>query len=138
MLNAVDIISCWMMRKEVIRTDKAAPPASTYSQGIKAGGFIFAGGPPLDSKGYVVKGDFKAQVKASFENAKAVLEAGGSSLDNVVRIDVYLRDFENFKDFDEVYRSYIKPPYPIRCICQPARMVHNRPLGMVLTAVVNE
>src|SRR5499426_302354 len=107
------------MRKNVI-TDKAPTPVGPYSQAIVEGDFIFvAGQGPLDpaSRKYV-PADVKAETHRTFANLKAILEAAGSSLDKVVKCNVYLRDIKDFAAMNEVYKTYFKSPYPARTTIQ--------------------
>src|SRR5438477_11264554 len=80
--------------KEVIRTDKAGAPIGPYSQGIKAGGFVFvAGEKGIDPKtNKIVPGGTGPETRQTLENVKAILTAAGSSLDNAVATTVYLVD----------------------------------------------
>jgi 2-iminobutanoate/2-iminopropanoate deaminase len=107
------------MRKP-IQTDKAPKPIGPYSQGIIEGDFIFvAGQGPIDPvTGKLELGDARSETKRVFENIKAILEAGSSSLDMVVKCNVYLRDINDFAAMNEVYTTYFKQPYPARTTIQ--------------------
>jgi 2-iminobutanoate/2-iminopropanoate deaminase len=97
------------MTKQAITT-KAAPTAiGPYSQGIRSGNLIFAAGQiALDpATGIVVSGGITEQTARVLENLKAVLEAGGSSLDRVVKATVFLKDFNDFAAMNEAYASYL-------------------------------
>jgi 2-iminobutanoate/2-iminopropanoate deaminase len=103
----------------------AAPKAiGPYSQAIRAGSLLFlAGQIPLDpATGALVAGDVAAQTHRVMQNLKAVLEAGGSSLDAVVKTTIYLADLGDFKTVNEVYGSYFTPPAPARATVQVARL----------------
>ncbi|HLB05126.1 MAG TPA: Rid family detoxifying hydrolase, partial [Thermodesulfobacteriota bacterium] len=91
------------MRKEIISTDKAPKAIGPYSQGIKAGGFIFVSGQiPLEPEtGIVVTGDIDVQTERVLRNISGVLEAAGSSLEGVVKTTVYLKDMADFPKFNE-------------------------------------
>jgi 2-iminobutanoate/2-iminopropanoate deaminase len=107
------------MRKP-IKTDKAPAPIAPYSQGILEGEFIFVSGQggtdPATKK--LVEGGVKAETKQTFENIKAILEAGGSSMDKVVKCNVYLRDINDFAAMSEVYKTFFTEPYPARTTIQ--------------------
>ena len=107
------------MRK-AIQTDNAPKPIGPYSQGIIEGDFIFLAGqgPTNPATGKVEMGDVTSETKRTFENMKAILEAAGSSLDKVVKCNVYLRDIKDFAAMNEVYKTYFKPPYPARTTIQ--------------------
>src|SRR5215470_17267365 len=107
------------MRK-AIQTDKAPKPIGPYSQAIVEGDFVFCAGqgPTNPETGKVEYGDVASETKRTFENMKAILEAAGSSLDKVVKCNVYLRDIKDFAAMNEVYKTYFKPPYPARTTIQ--------------------
>jgi 2-iminobutanoate/2-iminopropanoate deaminase len=107
------------MRKP-IQTDKAPKPIGPYSPGIVEGDFLFVSGQgPIDpATGTLELGDARAETKRVFENIKAILAAGGSSLDKVVKCNVYLRDINDFAAMNEVYHSYFSAPFPARTTIQ--------------------
>ena len=107
------------MRK-AIQTDNAPKPIGPYSQAIVEGEFIFLAGqgPTNPATGKVEYGDVSSETKRTFENIKAILEAAGSSLDKVVKCNVYLRDIKDFAAMNEVYKTYFKPPFPARTTIQ--------------------
>jgi 2-iminobutanoate/2-iminopropanoate deaminase len=97
------------MPKRAIITDRAAPPGGPYSHAVVAGDTIYlAGAVPALPDGTRVTGSFAEQAHAAFRNLAAVAEAAGSSLDQAVRVGVYLRDFGDFAEFNEIYPQYIK------------------------------
>ena len=103
-----------------IKTDKAPAPIAPYSQGIIEGDFIFVSGQggtnPATKK--LVEGGVKAETKQTFENIKAILEAAGSSMDKVMKCNVYLRDINDFAAMNEVYKTYFATPFPARTTIQ--------------------
>jgi 2-iminobutanoate/2-iminopropanoate deaminase len=97
------------MPKRAISTDKAGPVGGPYSQAVVAGDTIYlAGAIPSLPDGTRVTGTFAEQAHAAFRNLAAVAEAAGSSLDDAVRIGIYLRDFADFAEMNEIYKQYIK------------------------------
>lgn len=102
--------------KQQINTSNAPAAIGPYSQAIEANGMVFISGQlPIDPK----TGDFAAQdvktlTKQSLENAKAILEAAGLSLDNVVKTTVFLASMDDFADMNEVYAQYFNAPFPAR------------------------
>ena len=97
------------MPKRAIMTDKAGPVGGPYSHAVVAGDTIYlAGAIPSLPDGTRVTGSFAEQAHAAFRNLSACAEAAGASLDDAVRIGVYLRDFDNFGELNEIYPQYIK------------------------------
>ena len=104
------------MAKQAIQTKDAPAAIGTYSQAIRAGNTIYLSGQiPLDPKSMqLVTGDTRAEIARVFDNLAAVASAAGASLDNAVRITVYLTDLKNFALVNEVMAEYFKQPYPAR------------------------
>jgi 2-iminobutanoate/2-iminopropanoate deaminase len=97
------------MPKRAIKADKAAPVGGPYSHAVVAGDTIYlAGSVPALPDGTRVTGSFAEQAHAAFRNLAACAEAAGASLDDAVRIGVYLRDFGDFAELNEIYPQYIK------------------------------
>ncbi|MFZ0170033.1 MAG: Rid family detoxifying hydrolase [Candidatus Dormiibacterota bacterium] len=91
------------------------PPAPPYSLATAAAGFVFVSGQrPLDATSGDIPGGFPAQAHQVFRNVGAVLEAGGSGLDRVVKVNVYLADLRHFAELNAIYEQYFQPPYPAR------------------------
>jgi len=107
------------MRKPVT-TDKAPKPVGPYSQAIIEGDLIFLAGqgPGNPETGKLELGDVRQETRRTFDNIKAVLEAAGSSLDKVVKCNVYLRDINDFAAMNEVYATYFSAPPPARTTIQ--------------------
>jgi len=107
------------MRKAVT-TDKAPRPIGPYSQAIIDGDLLFlAGQGPIDpATGATNLGDIASQTKRTLDNIKAILEAAGSSLDKVIRCNVYLKDIGDFAAMNEVYAKTFTAPYPARTTIQ--------------------
>lgn len=104
------------MRCEVVRTEKAPRAIGPYEQGIRVNGLLFTSGQiALDpATGRLIEGDIAAQTRRVLENLKAVLEAGGSALDRVVKATVYLTDLSTFARMNEVYSEYLGHVKPAR------------------------
>ena len=107
------------MRKPVI-TDKAPKPVGPYSQAIIEGDLIFLAGqgPGNPRTGELERGDVKLETRQTLENVKSILEAAGSSLDKVLKCNVYLRDINDFAAMNEVYASFFSAPFPARTTIQ--------------------
>jgi len=104
------------MPKQTILTEKAPAPGGAYSQGLRAGDFIFTSGTgPWDPQTRaVVGGTIEAQTERTLENLKAILEAGGAGLADVVKTTVHLSDLAQFAAFNAVYTRYFPDPRPVR------------------------
>lgn len=109
---------------DIIRTDRAPEAIGPYSQAVKANGMVFASGQiPLDpATMQIVDGDIRVQTERVLLNLKAVLEAAGTSLDRVVKTNVYLADMNEFAAMNEVYASYFGESRPARATVQVARL----------------
>ncbi len=111
-----------------VRTKAAPAPVGPYSQAVLHDGLLFVSGQiPLDPEtNQLVKGDIEVQTKRVLENLRAVLEAGGSSFDHILRTSVYLVDLDSFPRMNEVYaRCFSREPRPARATIQAAAL----PLG---------
>jgi 2-iminobutanoate/2-iminopropanoate deaminase len=106
--------------RNVIVTEKAPKPVGPYSQGVIEGDFIFVAGqgPINPGTGRLELGDVRAETKRVFENLRAILQAAGSSLDHVVKCNVYLRDINDFAAMNEVYATFFSAPFPARTTIQ--------------------
>lgn len=104
------------MSREIISTDKVAKPRVPLSSAVKVGNLVFVSGTtPFDKNHQVAKGDFRAQMRQVMENLKAVLEAAGSSLDKVVKVNVILTRRSDFEAMNEIYKTYFREGnYPAR------------------------
>lgn len=106
--------------KQPIMTDKAPQAIGTYSQAVRAGNTVYLSGQiPLDpATGALVAGDIKTQIQRVFDNLVAVAQAAGATLDDAVKINVYLTDLANFPVVNEVMQKYFRTPYPARAAVQ--------------------
>lgn len=101
-------------KKVAVSTNNAPKPLpGIYSQAIKAGGFVFvSGATPTDLDGKIIPGDIQAHTHRCIQNLGAILEAAGTSLDNVVKVNVWLASMDDFAKMNEVYTTYwgdVKP-----------------------------
>ena len=104
------------MAKQPIHTSEAPAAIGPYSQAIKAGTTIYLSGqiPLSPATMELVKGDVRAQARQVFDNLAAVAEAAGGSLDDAVRLTIYLTDLAHFPVVNEIMAEYCKEPYPAR------------------------
>ena len=102
--------------KQVISTPNAPAAVGTYSQAIVANGMVYASGQLglNPATGDFAGEDFKSQAEQSLKNVGAILEAAGTSYDNVVKVSVFMSDMANFAALNEVYAQFFKAPYPAR------------------------
>jgi 2-iminobutanoate/2-iminopropanoate deaminase len=109
---------------QAVSTQAAPAAIGPYSQAIQAGDFLFVSGQiPLDpATGAVVAGDVRAQTRRVLENLSAVVAAGGTSLDRVVKTTVYLVDMNDFPAMNEVYATFFSAPAPARATVQVGRL----------------
>ena len=104
------------MGKQRISTTTGAQPVGAYSQGLRAGDFVFVSGQgPLDPEtGKVVGDTIEEQTARVLQNIKAILEAGGASMADVVKVSAHLSDMSLFERYNRVYASYFPDPKPTR------------------------
>jgi len=105
-----------MVSKSIISTDKAPKAIGTYSQAVKVGNTVHLSGQiPLDPQSMaLVSNDFCKQAAQVFENLKAVCEAAGGSLNDIVKLNIYLTDLGNFPLTNDIMSNYFQEPYPAR------------------------
>lgn len=105
-----------MSKREIIATDKAPAAIGTYSQAVKVGSTVYLSGQiPLDPISMtLVEGDIEAHIVRVFENLQAVAEAAGGSLQDAVKLNVFLTDLGNFAKVNDVMARYFQQPYPAR------------------------
>ena len=114
------------MNKEVVRTEAAPAPfqGAPYSQAIKANGFVFVSGQlslrPGDKE--LSAGDIGSQTEQVFANLRAILEAAGTSLDNLVKTTVFLQRLEDFAGMNEVYSKHVGERPPARSTVEVAKL----------------
>ena len=110
--------------KDVISTGHAPRAIGPYSQAIRANGFVFLSGQVAfdPATGYIVEGGVTHQTARVMENLKAVLEAAGSSLDQVVKTTVYLKSMDDFGKMNEIYGRYFPKDPPARSTIEDARL----------------
>jgi 2-iminobutanoate/2-iminopropanoate deaminase len=104
------------MPKQQITTKSGASPIGAYSQGLRAGDFIFVSGQgPLDPvTGQIVGETVEEQTARVLENIKAILEAGGATMADVVKVTAHLSDLSLFERYNKVYATYFPDPKPTR------------------------
>ena len=104
------------MSKQIISTTNAPAAIGTYSQATRVGNTIWVSGQiPMDpATKEMIQGDMEAQVRRVFDNLKAIVMASGASLDDVVKVSIFLVDLAHFALVNKVMAEYFREPYPAR------------------------
>lgn len=108
------------MSKTIIATDQAPAAIGTYSQAVNHQGTVYLSGqiPLVPATMELVSEEFEAQTVQVFENLKAVMAAAGGSLNDMVKVNIFLTDLSNFAKVNEVMARYFEQPYPARAAIQ--------------------
>lgn len=111
------------MNKQVIKTDNAPEAIGPYSQGIIVGDFVYTSGQiPINPKTGIMETDIKLATKQSIENIKAILEEVGTSLENVIKTTIFLKDLNDFNVVNEVYATYFNENNPARSCVEVSKL----------------
>ena len=104
------------MSREVISTEKAPQAIGTYSQAVRVGDTVYISGqiPLVPETMEVLEGEFVEHVRLVFKNLSAIAEAAGGSLNDFVKVNVFLTDLNNFVTVNEVMEEFFTKPYPAR------------------------
>lgn len=110
--------------KEIISTEKAPKAIGPYSQAVRKGGFVFFSGqiPTNPATGELIEGSIQQKTERVLENLKAVLEAAGLSLDDVVKTTVFLKNLGDFPQMNEAYARYFAANPPARSTVEVSRL----------------
>ena len=120
------------MAREIIHTSKAPEAIGTYSQAVKVGDVVYMSGqiPLVPETMTVLEGDFSAQVRRVFDNLTAVAEAAGGSLQDIVKLNIFLTDLSYFGTVNEIMAEYFQQPYPARAAIGVASLPKDVPVEM--------
>lgn len=115
------------MDLELLATDKAPAAVGPYSQAVKAGNIIYTSGqlPIVTETGELLKGDIQKETRLALENVKSVLAAGGATLEDVVKVTVFVTDIGQFSLINEIYGEFFSSHKPARSLVEVAKL----PLG---------
>lgn len=115
------------MEHSIIQTDRAPAAIGPYSQGVSAGDWLFISGQlgMVPETGIIVDADFAAQTRQALENIRQILLAGGCDLADVVSVDVFLQDLDNFADFNAVYEAFFSAHRPARAVVEVSALPKN-------------
>jgi len=113
-----------LMPKEVIVSEKTPKPVGPYSQAVKAGNFLFISGqlPINPTTGEIVRGNFEEAVKIVLENVKSIVEEAGGTMDDIVKVTVYMKGLNLFSKFNEIYSQYFRDKYPARVVVEVSKI----------------
>lgn len=123
--------------KRIIHTEKAPAALGPYSQAVEANGVLYVSGqiPFVPETMTLVSDCVKAQTKQSLENVKAILEAAGYTLNDVVRAGVFIKDMNDFGAVNEVYAEYLGEVKPARACVEVARLPKDVKVEIEVIAV---
>ncbi|MGD9675869.1 MAG: RidA family protein [Candidatus Bipolaricaulia bacterium] len=125
------------MKREAIRTEKAPGAIGPYSQGVRAGQLVFTSGQiPLTPVGEMVRGDIQSAARQALSNVESILAAGGASMNDVVKVTVFLTNMADFAAVNQVYAERFREPFPARSAIQVVRLPLDAPLEIEAVAVV--
>ena len=126
--------------KKVISTDRAPQAIGPYSQAVQNGNLLFLSGQiPLDpTTGEAVSGGIDVAARQVFQNLRAVCEAAGLGLGNIVQLRVYLTDLGDFAAVNEIMEEYIEPPYPARAAVGVASLPRGVAIEIEATAAFSD
>jgi 2-iminobutanoate/2-iminopropanoate deaminase len=128
------------MKKRILHSEKIARPVGPYSQGIKVGNLILtAGQGPFDLKtGQLLLGDIRQQTRQVLENIKAILEASGAGMADIVKTTIFLTDLKDWAAMNEVYREYFQKDPPVRSTVQVAGLWGGMAVEIEAIAALSE
>jgi 2-iminobutanoate/2-iminopropanoate deaminase len=110
-------------RKVIVRAEGAPAPIGPYSQATRLGDLVFvAGQGPIDPATKAMAPDIQSQTRQTLRNVQAILEAAGSGLEHVLKTTCYLRDMNEFGQFNQVYAEFFPAEPPARTTIQAARL----------------
>lgn len=126
------------MKKEIVIAKDAPKAIGPYSAGVRAGGFVYTAGQlgidPL--AGDFVSGGVVPETRQALKNLKAVLDAAGCSLDDVVKTTVFLRDMNDFGDMNAVYAEFFTENFPARSAVEVARLPKDAAVEIEAVALI--
>lgn len=109
--------------QKVISTDKAPGAIGPYSQAIEINGMVYTSGViPVDPATGVVAEGVEAQAEQAFKNICNLVEASGSKVENIIKTTVFIKEMNDFGKINEIYKKYLKEPFPARSCVEVARL----------------
>lgn len=125
------------MDRQIIHAEGAPQPVGPYSQAVRAGRWLYISGQiPIDPEtGKVVDGPFELQARTVLDNLTRILEAGGSGLDRVIKVTIFLKDMNRFEQFNTIYTRYFGESRPARSCIAADRLPKDAPLEIEAVAI---
>ncbi|MDP7593490.1 MAG: RidA family protein [Litorilituus sp.] len=110
--------------KSIINTNQAPSAIGTYSQAVKVNNTVYLSGqiPLIPQTMEVIEGGFNEQAEQVFKNLSAVCEAAGGSVNDMVKVNIFMTDLDNFAQVNEIMSTYFKQPYPARAAIQVSKL----------------
>ena len=128
-----------MQDKKIIATDRAPKAIGPYSQGVVSNGHIFLSGQiPLNSNGELLDGNIQEQVALVFQNIRHLLETENCTLQNIVKLTVFLKDIQDFDAVNDKMIELLEEPYPARSLVQAAALPKNVDVEIEVIAGLNK
>ena len=125
------------IKKEIIKTQRAPLAIGPYSQAIKVGNLLFISGQisinPETNE--FIDGNIEMQTEQVLKNIKAILEAGNSSLEDVVKVTIYLQDIKDFSLVNKIYNKYFEDSLPARVCIEVSKIPKNAKIEIETTAI---
>jgi len=127
------------MSREIIKTEKAPQAIGTYSQAVKVDKTVYLSGqiPLIPESMEMVSGDINAEIHQVFDNLRAVCQAAGGDLKDIVKLNVFLTDLNNFPTVNEIMATYFTQPYPARAAIGVAALPKGAGVEMDAVMVLN-
>ena len=126
------------MSKSIIKTSNAPEAIGPYSQAVKTGNLLFVSGQiPINPKTGNIPGDIKEQTRQSLENLKAILTAAGTSLSNVLKTTVFLKNLDDFATMNGIYQEYFPKDPPARSAIEVSRIPRESLVEIEAIAVID-
>jgi endoribonuclease L-PSP, putative len=126
------------MNKEIISTNKAPAAIGPYSQAVRTGNTVYTSGmiPIVPESGEIIQGDVAAQARQAIKNLEAVLKEAGSSLQNVLKTTVFIKNMKDFAVINEVYKEFFTDSFPARSCVEVARLPKDVLIEIECIAIV--
>ncbi len=128
------------MKRKIIHTDNAPAAIGTYSQAVQVAETVYLSGQiPLHPETMeLIEGDISNRIHQVFTNIKAVCEASGGSMQDIVKLNIYLTDLENFATVNEIMAEFFQQPYPARAAVGVAQLPRGTDVEMDAIMVLSD